>query len=143
MKVSNNDFLSASDALAIVMPAMPHPKDNYHWSLCDLSTRALWRLEENLHALWSLGWGRKPVVIMEQFQGFLSSDNPQKACEKYWGGSNCVDGYRKSFFRENFLFPTGASCLLIDELSREVYYYRDNEELNDPPFSTPCADYWH
>eukprot|EP00581_Thalassiosira_minuscula_P011878 CAMPEP_0183724404 /NCGR_PEP_ID=MMETSP0737-20130205/17908_1 /TAXON_ID=385413 /ORGANISM="Thalassiosira miniscula, Strain CCMP1093" /LENGTH=410 /DNA_ID=CAMNT_0025954983 /DNA_START=430 /DNA_END=1662 /DNA_ORIENTATION=+ len=134
--VKVDDEQQAADALVIIIPALPYPGD-YEWSLCDLDKEyALPRLDENLHAMYNQGWGTKPVVIMEQYKGGLTQDE----CDKYWGGTNCDDGYRKGLFKQNFLFPSGTSCLLIND-DGNVYYYRDWENSNDPSL-TPCQDAW-
>lgn len=101
------------------------------WSLCNLSLAAKIRLEENLHALYTQGYGSKPIVVMEQTNGMDAAD-----CNKYWNGQNCDDGYKKHFFRQNFIFP-GGSCLLLDH-DGEVYYKRDDPSNH----YFPCKDHW-
>ena len=139
--MANDDYAGAIDALAIILPPLPTARGNYQWSLCDLSDQAILRLEETLHAFWTAGYGHKPVVIMEQTKGGLTQDE----CNKYWGGHNCKEGYRKGFFKQNFLFP-GGSCLLISgDGDGEVYYFRDNDPDCNPskgPCGSPCADAW-
>ena len=43
-------------------------------------------------------------------------------CLQYWGGTNCLDGYRKEFFAQSFVFDDG-SCLAIPPGFEDVYYF--------------------
>lgn len=38
-----------------------------------------------------MGWGQKPVLIMEQTKGGLTPEE----CKQLWGDSDCKNGYRK------------------------------------------------
>ena len=124
------------DALTIILPALTDP-GNERWSLCDLSFDALERLADTLDALWYRGYkdNQVPVVVMQQVQGKETDPNNDRFCKNYWDDTDCTNGYRKTFFKQTIRFPTGNSCLLMDDTDGEVYFKKDGVG-----FGTPCAD---
>ena len=132
VSTNNKHLPDLADAITIILPAMPAASGGERRSLCDLSYEALVVLEDSLNTLaFGLEFKSNPVVIMEQTRGGLDDDE----CKIYWGGGNdnvdCEDGYRKGFFSQEFLFPSGKSCLLYDGSKNDVYYIRDQTQCND------------
>ena len=43
-------------------------------------------------------------------------------CERFWGGIECQDGYRKDFFSQEYKFANGA-CVHRPPDCEEAYYF--------------------
>jgi len=115
---------SSADAVLIVLPTQD-ASDSHQPSLCDLDTFAQKTLEDSLVAL--AEFGDMPHLIMQQTKGMSKSD-----CDKFWGGKDCSEGFRKEFFVQNFIFP-GGSCLLTseEENGEPKYFKSDSKECKD------------
>merc|ERR1711870_98636 len=94
-------------------------------SLCFLNQWAIGAIEEDLLNIFDLDSGLqcKSVIIMEQVQGLINDDE----CGEVWNGEDCEDGFRKSFFSQNFEFESG-NCLLVFDQEKDggdgnVYFH--------------------
>jgi hypothetical protein len=72
---------------------------------------------ERLQELYAWGYKDLPIVFMEEIKGM----SPE-ACQRYWGGENCRDGYRKEVYTLAFNFSNGA-CIASPPGCNEVYYF--------------------
>jgi hypothetical protein len=72
---------------------------------------------KRLKELYDWGYKDLPIVFMEEIKGM----SPE-ACQRYWGGENCRDGYRKEVYTQAFYFSNGA-CIASPPGCNEVYYF--------------------
>lgn len=120
------DRVGVADAVVVVIPPLHVSElDDGSASLCFLNQWAIGAIEEDLLNLFDLDSGLqgKPVIIMEQVQGLINDDE----CGEVWNGEDCEDGFRKSFFSQNFKFESG-NCLLVFDQEKDggdgnVYFH--------------------
>ncbi len=74
-------------------------------------------LLQRLQELYDRGYKDLPIVFMEEMKGM----SPE-ACQRYWGGKGCKDGYRKEVYTQAFNFSNGA-CIASPPGCNEVYYF--------------------
>merc|ERR1711879_1117427 len=107
------DRVGVADAVVVVIPPLHVSElDDGSASLCFLNQWAIGAIEEDILNLFDLDSGLqgKPVIIMEQVQGLINDDE----CGEIWNGEDCEEGFRKSFFSQNFKFESG-NCLVVFE----------------------------
>jgi hypothetical protein len=63
---------------------------------------------------------RLPVIFLTYTQGMNNED-----CNQYWNGHDCLNGFQKVLFAQEFTFGDG-SCLAIPKGCRNVYYFPYN-----------------
>lgn len=100
-----------ADAIFLKLPPVVHR----NVSLCEMGLdedhqKSLQRMHDN-------GYGSLPVLFLKETRGMDSSE-----CNRFWGGQDCEDGYRKEFFAQEWNFTSGA-CLARPLGCSETYYF--------------------
>ena len=74
-------------------------------------------IQRTLQFAYERGHGSLPVLFYREIEGMRESD-----CERFWGGIECQDGYRKDFFSQEYKFENGA-CVHRPSGCEEAYYF--------------------
>jgi hypothetical protein len=103
------------DAIVVALPTT----SQHNSTFCETSERVKRHVQNELWKLHLRNNTRYlPVIFLRQSQGMKDA----KECQQYWGGTNCLDGYRKEFFAQPFVFDDGT-CLAIPPGYEDVYYF--------------------
>lgn len=116
---SNLNAKDAVDAIVIQVPP-PKPSDTRSSSPCSPNLNHARQLEHVLHHLKLLHrrYGYVPVLFLGQTPGMPTQD----ACDKYWNGTDCQNGYGKYFFSQTFDFADG-SCIARPPGCDDAFYF--------------------
>ena len=79
----------------------------------------------SLEIMHTRGYGALPVMFYTETRGMGADE-----CDRFWGGIDCSDGFRKEFFSQSFEFTNGA-CISNLPGSEEFYYF--------PPVNRSCS----
>lgn len=119
--VRNVDLL---DAIVIQLPLLqPQDYNTTTMSLCDYGGSQIQHdVVTSLETMKQMGYTtRLPVVFLTYTRGMNNED-----CNQYWNGHDCLNGYQKVLFAQEFTFGNGGSCLAIPKGCRNVYYFPYN-----------------
>jgi len=109
-----SNIKTEAEAILVQLPIRQDPGVD----LCSFGRLVQNTTLKELHNVHSRGYSNLPVIFMEQSKGMFNVTE----CQAVWNGTQCMGGYRKEIFAQEFNFTDG-SCLAIPDQCRDVYFF--------------------
>jgi hypothetical protein len=87
-------------------------------------------MQRRLRRVYHTKYGTLPILFYREIKGMSKTE-----CDRFWGGIDCEDGYRKDFFSQEFRFDDG-SCIYRPVGCKAEYYFPPH---NDSDHLAGCS----